>query len=265
LLPEVAAEAGVPSPHTMRAESAEAILEAHLQPPLLVKPLEGQEFAAALGEKAVPAETVEEAVAAWKRARDKGFDTVVQELVPDSHEQIYSLFTYVGREGLPLASVVGRKVRQGPLRFGTSAVFTAGHDQEVHDLGLRVLAAVDYRGLAHVEFVRDPRDEQLKVIEVNTRPPVWAGIATGPELGIAKVAYDDLTGRPPESRTMTEQLTWIYLAKDMFVSAQMARRGELPPREFLRHYLNRKKVRATFAADDPAPAVASLGYLRSRV
>jgi hypothetical protein len=45
----------------------------------------------------------------------------------------------------------------------------------------------------------------------------------------------------------------------------MARRGELPPREFLRHYLQRKKVRATFAADDPAPAVASLGYLRSRV
>ena len=161
--------------------------------------------------------------------------------------------------------MVGRKVRQGPLRFGTSAVFTAGHDQEVHDLGLRVLGAVGYLGLAHVEFVRDPRDGQLKVIEVNTRPPVWAGIATGPELGIAKVAYDDLTGRPTESRTMTEQLTWIYLAKDMYVSAQMARRGELPPREFLRHYLQRKKVRATFAVDDPVPAVASLGYLRSRV
>jgi predicted ATP-grasp superfamily ATP-dependent carboligase len=265
LLPEVAAEAGVPSPYTIRADSAEAILEAHLQPPLLVKPLEGQEFAAALGEKAVPAATVEEAVAAWKRARDKGFETVVQELVPDSHEQVYSLFTYVGREGSPLASVVGRKVRQGPLRFGTSAVFTAAHDQDVHDLGLRVLAAVDYRGLAHVEFVRDPRDGLLKVIEVNTRPPVWAGIATGPELGIAKVAYDDLSGRPTESKTMREQLTWIYLAKDVFVSAQMARRGELPPREFLRHYLQRKKVRATFAADDPAPAVASLGYLRSRV
>jgi predicted ATP-grasp superfamily ATP-dependent carboligase len=265
LLPQVAAEAGVPSPYTIRAESPEAILDAHLQPPLLVKPLEGQEFAAALGEKAVPAATVEEAVAAWKRAKDRGFETVVQELVPDSHEQIYSLFTYVGRAGLPLASVVGRKVRQGPLRFGTSAVFTAGHDQEVHDLGLRVLGAVDYLGLAHVEFVRDPRDGRLKVIEVNTRPPVWAGIATGPELGIAKVAYDDLTGRATESKTMTEQLTWIYLAKDIHVSAQMARRGELPPREFLRHYLQRKKVRATFAADDPAPAVASLGYLRSRV
>jgi D-aspartate ligase len=265
LLPEVAAEAGVPSPYTVRADSPEAILDGGLKPPLLVKPLEGQEFAAALGEKAVPAATVQEAVAAWKRARERGFETVVQELVPDSHEQVYSLFTYVGREGLPLASVVGRKVRQGPLRFGTSAVFASGHDQEVHDVGQRLLAAVDYRGLAHVEFVRDPRDGLLKVIEVNTRPPVWAGIATGPELGIAKVAYDDLCGTTGDPRTMTDQLTWIYLAKDVWVSAQMARRRELPAREFLRHYLNRKKVRATFAADDPAPAVASLGYLRSRV
>ena len=266
LLPAVAAEAGVPSPYTVRAQSPEAIREAHLKPPLLLKPVEGQEFAQAFGEKAFVAETVDQAVAGWKRGKDRGFDTVIQELIPDSHEQVYSLFTYVGREGRPLASVVGRKIRQGPLRFGTSAVFAAGHDEEVHEVGQRLLAAVDYRGLAHVELVRDPRDGLLKAIEVNTRPPVWAGIATGPELGIGRVAYDDLCGRPSDGeQTLTEQLTWIYLAKDMWVSAQMARRRELPAREFLRHYISRKKVRATFAADDPAPAVASLGYLRSRV
>lgn len=266
LLPQVAAEAGVPSPYTLRAERPEAIREAQLKPPLLLKPLEGQEFALSFGEKAFVAGNVDEAVAAWKRARERGFETVIQELIPDSHEQVFSLFTYVGREGLPLASVVGRKVRQGPLRFGTSAVFAAGHDHEVHELGQRLLAAAGYRGLAHVELVRDPRDGLLKVIEVNTRPPVWAGIATGPELRIARIAYDDLCGRPlPDEQTLTDRLTWIYLAKDVWVSAQMARRRELPPREFLRHYLRRKKVRAVFAADDPAPAVASLGYLRSRV
>jgi D-aspartate ligase len=265
LLPEAAADAGVPSPYTVRPESAEAIIDAHLQPPLLVKPLEGQEFAAALGEKAVPAATVEEAVAAWKRAREKGFETIVQELIPDSHQQVWSLFTYIGRAGEPLASAVGLKIRQGPLRFGTSAVFSAAHDDEVHEVGLRLLQTAGYKGLAHVELVRDPRDGLLKAIEVNTRPPVWAGIATGPQLRIAKVAYDDLCGTAGEARTMTEQLTWIYLAKDVWVSAQMAKRRELPPREFLRHYLRRDKVRATFALDDPAPAIASLGYLRSRV
>jgi predicted ATP-grasp superfamily ATP-dependent carboligase len=266
LLPLVAAEAGVPSPYTVRAESAAAIRDGGLQLPVLLKPLEGQDFAFAFGEKAFVAHDLDEAVAAWKRARERGFDTIVQELVPDSHEHVYSLFTYVGREGRPLASVVGRKVRQGPLRFGTSAVFAAGHDEEVHELGQRLLAAAGYRGLAHVEFVRDPRDGLLKVIEVNTRPPVWAGIATGPELKIAGVAYDDLCGRGRDGeQTLTEQLTWIYLAKDVWVSAQMARRRELAPREFLRHYLSRKKVRATFAVDDPAPAVASLGYLRARL
>jgi D-aspartate ligase len=266
LLPEAAAEAGVPSPYTVKAESEEAIRDGGLKPPLLVKPLEGQDFAAALGEKAVPAATIDEAVAAWRRAKDRGFETIVQELIPDSHEQVYSLFTYIGRAGEPLASVVGRKVRQGPLRFGTSAVFASDHDDQVHELGQRLLRTAGYTGFAHVELVRDPRDSLLKAIEVNTRPPVWAGIAMGPELGIARIAYDDLCGLAPAGeQTMSERLTWIYLAKDVWVSAQMARRRELTSREFLRHYLNRKKVRATFAADDPAPAIASLGYLRSRV
>jgi predicted ATP-grasp superfamily ATP-dependent carboligase len=157
-------------------------------------------------------------------------------------------------------------VRQGPLRFGTSAVFASGHDPEVHELGHRLLRAAGYTGLAHVELVRDPRDGKLKLLEVNTRPPIWAGIAMGPELGIARIAYDDLTGAEPQpERTLPDGITWLYLAKDVWVSAQMARRRELHPREFLRHYVGGKKVRAVFAADDPRPALASLGYLRSRV
>jgi predicted ATP-grasp superfamily ATP-dependent carboligase len=266
VLPEVAAEAGVPSPKTVRAESPEQIRDAGLQPPLLLKAVEGQEFALTFGEKAFVAPDLDAAVAGWNRAKERGFDTIVQELVPDSHEHVYSLFAYIGRSGEPLASVVGRKVRQGPLRFGTSAVFAAGHDPEVHEVGHRLLRSACYTGLAHVELVRDPRDSELKLLEVNTRPPIWAGIAMGPELGIARIAYDDLAGAAagPE-RTMTADVTWVYMAKDVWVSAQMARRRELHPREFLRHYVRRNKVRAVFAADDVRPAIASIGYLRSRL
>jgi D-aspartate ligase len=265
LLPEVARAAGVPSPRTVRAESAEQIREAGLRPPLLLKAVEGQEFALSFGEKAFVANDLDEAVAAWKRAQERGFETIVQELVPDSHEHVFSLFTYIGREGEPLASVVGRKIRQGPLRLGTSAVFASAHDDEVHELGHRLLRSAGYTGLAHVELVRDPRDAQLKLLEVNTRPPIWAGIAMGRELDIARIAFDDLCGRPVKAeRTLADGVSWVYLAKDVWVSAQMARRRELHPREFLRHYVRRKKVRAVFAADDPAPALASIGYLRSR-
>ena len=63
----------------------------------------------------------------------------MQELIPGSQEKIYSLFTYIGRDGDALANVVGRKLRQGPLRFGTSAVFLVDYDERVLELGLRLL------------------------------------------------------------------------------------------------------------------------------
>lgn len=266
LLPLAAEEAGVPAPHTLLAADEAAIRNAELRPPFLVKPAEGQAFAHAFGEKAVVARSVEDAVAAWRRAHEHGFDTIVQELVPDSHERVFSLFTYIGRDGEPLADVVGRKVRQGPLRFGTSAVFEVRYEPRVLELGHRLLASVGYRGFAHVELAEDPRDGEFKLLEVNTRPPVWGGIAMTPGYDVARLAYDDLCGvavRP--LGVLTEPRTWIYFAKDAWVSAQMARRRELGPRRFAAPYLGGRKVRATFAADDLRPVLASLAYLRTRV
>jgi D-aspartate ligase len=172
----------------------------------------------------------------------------------------------VGRDGSPLASVVGRKVRQGPLRFGTSAVFEIRFDPDVLDLGLRLLDSAGYRGFAHVEFARDPRDKTFKVLEVNTRLPVWAGIAMTDTFDVARTAYDDLRGVPSPARApFAGDLAWVYLAKDLWVSAQMARRRELSLRDFLAQHVRTGKVRAGFAADDPLPALASVGYLRSRL
>lgn len=266
LLPLEAAKAGVLSPATLLAESEEGIRGAGLRPPFLIKPAEGQGFALAFGHKVAVAESVDAAVAEWRRAREHGFDTIVQELIPGSHEQVLSLFTYVGREGEPLASVVGRKVRQGPLRFGTSAVFEARHDDEVLELGQRLLRSAGYTGFAHVEFARDPRDGALKLLEVNTRLPVWAGIAMTRRFDVARLAYADLRGRRPRPLGVFRgRATWIYLGKDVWVSAQMARRRELDVRRFLAPYVRRGKVRATWAFDDPRPALASLAYLRSRV
>ena len=265
-LPSTAARAGVDSPATVHAGDEESIRAAGLEPPFLLKPVEGQEYALTFGKKAVVADGVDGAIGIWREAREAGFEMIVQELIPDSHEDVFSLFTYVGVGGEPLASVVGRKVRQGPLRFGTSAVFEIRFDPRVLELGQRLLASVGYTGFAHVELAHDPRDGRFKVLEVNTRTPVWGGIAMSRSFDIARVAYDDLSGivRSPLG-TYRKEVAWIYLAKDLWVSAQMARRRELSPHEFLVHYVRPGKARAIFAADDPLPALASVGYLRSRL
>jgi predicted ATP-grasp superfamily ATP-dependent carboligase len=266
LLPAAAADAGIAAPLTVPMEGPETLSQGPFEPPFLLKPVEGQEYALAFGKKAVVARNVTEAVSAWREARTRGFELVLQELVPDSHEHVFSLFTYISRGEDALASVVGRKVRQGPLRFGTSAVFETRREPGVLALGLRLLNSVAYRGFAHVEFALDPRDGAYKVLEVNTRLPVWAGIAMGRSFDIARTAYDDLSGlATPARQPLDENLTWVYLAKDLWVSAQMAKRRELSVRDFLSHHVRTGKVAAVFALDDPLPALASVGYLRSRV
>jgi D-aspartate ligase len=265
LLPLVAAEAEVSAPGTVLADTDDAVREAGLRPPLVVKAAEGQEYSLALGRKAVLASDVDGALAAVAEARELGFQMIVQEVVPDSHEHVYSLLTYIGRSGEPLVTLVGRKVRQGPLKFGTSAVFEVDFEPRVLELGLRLLRSAGYTGIAHVEFAQDPRDGEFQLLEVNTRLPVWAALAAHRRLDLPRIAYDDLSGKEVVPvPTYTDDLTWIYLAKDVWVSLQMARRRELRAREFASRYLRGPKARAVFARDDPWPAVASLGYLRSR-
>ncbi len=266
LLRAEAAHANVPVPETITPESEEAIRGSSLRPPYLIKPVTGQEFAYMFGEKLFVADDLDGAADAWRRASDHGFETVVQELIPGSQEKIYSLFTYIGRDGEPLANVVGRKLRQGPLRFGTSAVFLVEYDERVLELGLRLLRTAGYRGFAQVEFAHDARDDTFRVLEVNTRLPMWAGVAMSRYFDLARIAYDDLCGHPaPPVRTFRDEVAWVYFAKDAWVAMQMLRSRDLGLGELVFPYLRRKKVRSTFSADDPRPALAAMSYLRSKL
>ena len=266
LVPAVAERAGVLLPATIAPSTEDDIRGSALRPPYLIKPVTGQDFAYTFGEKLWVADDMEAATSAWSRARDAGFETVVQELIPGSQQKIYSLFTYIGRDGKPLASVVGRKLRQGPLRFGTSAVFVVDFDERVLELGLRLLQAAGYCGFAQVETAHDARDDSFRLLEVNTRLPMWAGVAINRWFDAARIAYDDLCGVPPgPHRIFRDEVAWLYLAKDAWVGMQMLKRRELGPAGFLRPYFRRKKVRSVLAADDPLPALASARYLLTRL
>ena len=265
-LPEEAARAGVAVPQTVMADSEETLRALDLRPPFLLKPVEGQHFAGSFGQKVIEAATLDDLVVAWREAKARGFDTVVQELIPEAHEKIWSLFAYIGRSGRTLATVTGVKVRQGPIRFGTSAVFRTQPAPRVRELGLKLLETSGYQGFGHVEFAHDHRDDEFKLLEVNTRVPMWAGVAMSRYFDMARIAYDDLCGEPePEPRHFEGELLWSFLAKDLHASLAMARRRELGPRAFLRPYLHRHKVRAVMAKDDPLPALAVVPYLTQKL
>jgi D-aspartate ligase len=264
LLPETAASAGLAVPRTAPFRGPGVPGEFDLPYPFLLKPFDSERYAAVFSEKVVVVGDAEEARAAQKRGEDAGFRLFAQELIPGSTDRIQSLFTYIGSAGEPLGSVVGRKVRQGPPGFGASTIFASEHDEEVLDAGLRLLRSVDYRGFAHVEVVRDPRDGALKLLEVNTRLPVWAGVGLSRFYDLGPVAYADLCGN--ETRALppfTQRVTWTYLAKDAVTVAREAFRGRLDPRAVIRPY-GQPHVPAVRAARDYGPALALVRWAVAR-
>ena len=261
-LPEEAAARRCPVPADgHRPTPSETLRALDLRPPFLLKPVEGQHFAGSFGaEGDRVALTLGGARGGWREAKAARVRHGRPGADPEAHEKIWSLFAYIGRSGRPLATVTGVKVRQGPIRFGTSAVFQNElRSRACASWALKLLETSGYQGFGHVEFAHDHRDDEFKLLEVNTRVPMWAGVAMSRYFDMARIAYDDLLRRsrsrsPSASRVSSRGASSPRTSPS---SLAMARRRELGPAGCARPYLHRHKVRAVMAKDDPLPALRS--------
>jgi len=67
-----------------------------------------------------------------------------------------------------------RRVREYPPNGGASTCAESFHDARLQEYGKRMLDALDWHGVAMVEFRRDSRDGDYKLIEVN--PKFWGSL-----------------------------------------------------------------------------------------
>jgi predicted ATP-grasp superfamily ATP-dependent carboligase len=168
---------------------------------------------------------------------------MVQELIPGGDDTLYTVGSYVARDGRPLGVFSGRKLRQTPPGIGTCRVGEAVWVQDAVDAALRLLEAFDYFGLSQVEFKRDPRDGKFKLMEINPRLWQWHGLATACGVDLPRIAHADLAGeRPHEVTTNGKSKLWAITLMPGESSA-----FQRPP-----------YVDAVFARDDPKPAAVHL-------
>jgi D-aspartate ligase len=244
-----AAAAGVDVPRThyprTAAEARGAAEEIGL--PVLVKPEHPIGFKLRFRRQAFRCETLDEVEDAYTRAEE--FGPMVQELIPGGDDTLYTIGSYVTRDGRPLGVFSGRKLRQTPPGIGTCRVGEAVWVQHAVDAALRLLEGFGYFGLSQVEFKRDPRDGKFKLMEINPRLWQWHGLAAACGIDLPRIAYADLVGEPLPTATMNgEGKRWAITLLP----------GERPA-------LQRPPyVDAVFARDDPKPAAVHLArVLRS--
>lgn len=168
---------------------------------------------------------------------------MVQELIPGGDDTLYTVGSYVGRDGRALGVFSGRKLRQTPRGIGTCRVGEAVWVQDAVDGALRLLEAFGYFGLSQVEFKRDARDGKFKLMEINPRLWQWHGLAAACGVDLPLVAYADLVGKAPPRATMNgEGKRWAITLLP----------GERPAPQ------RPPYVDAVFARDDPKPAAVHL-------
>jgi D-aspartate ligase len=217
---DLADDLDVPHPETYRVaettdggdgppvRTAEEAAEA-LGFPLVVKPALKREFEDAVGTNVVEVGDREELRAVVEEAVDAGVRVMAQRRVDVAVGEDRSLASYVAPDGDALALVGNARVRH-PAGYGTSCVVDRVDDPDLRERALGVLSAAGYHGISEAEFVYDRRREEYLLLDVNTRPWKWVGMAVAAGRNLPMAAYADATGGSYETGP-DRDVRWVYL------------------------------------------------------
>jgi predicted ATP-grasp superfamily ATP-dependent carboligase len=253
---------GIPVPNTYRVTKEEGLAGLYNRLPLAIKPSVKENFFYATGDKAWRAETPEQLNRLFCKARQQisPEEILIQEIIPGSGRQQYSYCAFF-REGEAQSTLVARRLRQHPREFGRAATYveTTEHPQ-VEELSERFLKAINYYGLVEVEFKQDPRDGQLKLLDVNAR--TWGFHSIGVPAGVdfPYLLFADQVGRSVEASRAKAGVGWLRAVTDLPTAVSDLWVRELSLRSYLESLRN-TRTESVFCRRDPLPAIAEIFML----
>jgi predicted ATP-grasp superfamily ATP-dependent carboligase len=258
----LAEERGVTQPWSFFPRTRDEVASLDCRFPIILKPVLRMQFNRFTKDKAWSATDRASLLARYDEACALvGPDLVmIQEVVPGWGESQFS-YAALFENGRSLASVVARRLRQFPMDFGRFSTYVETVDApEVADAAVRLLAGIDFSGIAEVEFKRDPRDGEYKLLDVN--PRVWGWHTLGQRAGVdfPYLLWLLVNGEPvPEIHGRTGE-RWMRFIADFPMAIQEICKGRLSLRAYLRS-LHLPLESAIFAWDDPLPGALELPSL----
>jgi len=142
-------------------------------------------------------------------------DLMVQELIPGPDLNLFYLVVYLSKDQRCLGYFCGQKLRITPIHFGSASYMkTVGSEPVLAD-ALRLLNANNYWGPAGVEFKKDERTGEYKIVEINTRFGLWDVMGSKLGVDLFYQGYLDLTGQNPVALFPdNKNYRWISVTRD---------------------------------------------------
>jgi predicted ATP-grasp superfamily ATP-dependent carboligase len=126
---------------------------------------------------------------------------------------------------------------------------------EIEELSERFLRAIDFYGLAEIEFKQDPRDGQYKILDVNARAWGFHGLGQAAGVDFPYLLFADQMGYPTEPCRAKAGVGWLRLLTDAPTVLRDVFGGRLSVGGYIQS-VRRTKTEAVFSWDDPVPSLA---------
>jgi D-aspartate ligase len=259
----LARDAGIPTPATFAVDSLEDLRGSRpeFRLPCVVKPCSSHLYFRRFGRKMALVDNLEALSRAWIEAREAGLEVVVQEFIPgdDTLGVNYNAYFWEGR---PVAEATAQKLRLAPPRIGFPRAIVSREVPEVREPGQRLFAAVGHQGFANVEFKRDPRDGEFKLMEMNGRHNFSTLLSFRAGVNFPWIMYRHLIDGQLPSRhpDQTSGVYWIALSSDVVHTIRSRGDQKISLGEFLLPYLH-PHVFDHWSRRDPKPFLKRLSAL----
>jgi predicted ATP-grasp superfamily ATP-dependent carboligase len=258
----LAQRAGVSHPKTSYPQNVDELMRAETDFPAILKPAVKDRSNALTQAKAWKVRNRDQLIRRYREALTMMAPGAImlQELIPGGNENQYS-YAALCRDGASVASLVARRLRQYPVEFGRSSSLVETIDlPEVEDCARRLLGAMGFSGIVEVEFKRDPRDGELKLLDIN--PRAWRWMSLGPRVGVdfPYLLYRQCRGEPIQPLKGVAGVRWVRMATDPIAAAIEIWRGATTARTYFRS-LRPPIEFSLLARDDPLPALFEIPQL----
>ena len=253
---EIAERAGIDYPKSFEMQEEDPYFKnLEIRFPVLVKPITSHLYRRIFKFKLLLVNNREELEAHLKEAYNNDLKIMLTEFIPGPDTQLCSYYTYIDKNGECLFDYTKSVIRRSPPNFGGGCYHITKWQPDVAEAGKKFLLEAGYRGIGNIEFKRDPRDGQLKVIESNPRFTAAHELLVRSGISTDRIVYQILNGEVPDiPPTAKREKRMIYLLRDFRSFRLLKKSGQLTFFQWLLS-ISHRQVFPYLQWSDPMPAV----------
>jgi D-aspartate ligase len=253
----LAEKLGIPIPVTIAPESMDELAEQKhtLSFPVMVKGTDSLLWNQAFHNKGFIVDCFDDLKKYVEQALKRNIRIVVQELIIGPNENHFKVCAYYSKARVLTSIFSTNKTRQFPVACGIGSFMKSQNMPELIRLARLFFEKTGYTGVGSIEFKKDDRDGQFKLIELN--PRYWRQNiqATAAGVNFPYVNYLECIGKTvTPDLNFKENICWMNPGQDFLSFLGNKKRNDISFSQYIKSVL-RTDCFAYACTDDLTPAI----------